>query len=513
MSIHHPKIGKILLSLFFTLFFNGCMVGPNYKPPINTIPDEWVETPSEDILVTNDEPYDAWWYLFEDCLLDKYVEMAILYNNTLKTAEANILQARALRVTSAANLFPQIALDANATRTYFSKNGPLFVLSSPAGTTGPVDVDPTHPTRPLGTSGPIGTTFLSQIPQIQNLFNFLFDTIWEIDLFGRTRRGMEAADANIGSVIEQRNDILISVLAETARSYIEIRSFQQRERLTQQNIDLLEKYVNITQKRLQTGISTLLDYQRIESELALARSALPSILAQMYQRIFSLSVLTGQLPEALLDELLPFQPLPTAPSYITIGLRSDLLRRRPDVRRAERQLAQATANVGVAVASFYPSFTLNAFEGFQSLNLNNLFTGKSKTWSVGGDLHLPIFQGGLLIGNLRASEAVEKAALFNYRETLLSAIQEAESALIAHTQDVITTDLLRKSVLSTRKVSELSGAQYLQGLIRITDLLDSERQLISSELSLLDSETATLIDLIALYKALGGGYASLVPCL
>jgi len=157
-----------------------------------------------------------------------------------------------------------------------------------------VDVDPTHPTRPLGTSGPIGTTFLSQIPQIQNLFNFLFDTIWEIDLFGRTRRGMEAADANIGSVIEQRNDILISVLAETARSYIEIRSFQQRERLTQQNIDLLEKYVNITQKRLQTGISTLLDYQRIESELALARSALPSILAQMYQRIFSLSVLSCQ---------------------------------------------------------------------------------------------------------------------------------------------------------------------------------------------------------------------------
>jgi len=104
MSIHHPKIGKILLSLFFTLFFNGCMVGPNYKPPINTIPDEWVETPSEDILVTNDEPYDAWWYLFEDCLLDKYVEMAILYNNTLKTAEANILQARALRVTSAAKM-------------------------------------------------------------------------------------------------------------------------------------------------------------------------------------------------------------------------------------------------------------------------------------------------------------------------------------------------------------------------------------------------------------------------
>jgi NodT family efflux transporter outer membrane factor (OMF) lipoprotein len=281
---------------------------------------------------------------------------------------------------------------------------------------------------------------------------------------------------------------------------------QKRLELTEENISLLERTVSLIKQRYKSGIANLLDVERIEAELSTQNATVPNIYAQLYRSIYAISVLTGSLPETLLAELLPMQPLPLLPEQIAVGLRSDILRRRPDIRYAERQLAAATADIGVAVASFFPSVHLFGQLGFQSLSFNNLFSGDSKTWSFGGDINMPIFQGGKLCGNLQANEAATSAAYFTYQQTILNALREAETALVNVVKDKETSDILRFTVEKTRKISTLTNQRYTSGLVSMTDLIDSERQLISTELSLLDNETAALNDLIALYKALGGGW-------
>lgn len=483
------KLKWIYLS--FGLGLSCCTVGPNYKTPENTVPAVWSEKPiSEDVTISNANPATAWWKVFEDPLLEKCIELAAHNNKNLLAAEANIMQARALRQVAAAPLFPQIIADVNATKTYFSKNGPIF-----AGNT-----------LTQGTNVNTGLPFQIQVPQIQPLYNALFDASWEIDLFGKTRRSVEAAEANIGSAIEQRNDLLITILAEVALNYMEIRSNQRRAELVETNIRLLEENAKITRANLEKGLANQLDYERIEAELANARSLLPNLIAQVYRGIYTISILTGDLPEALMQDLLPVQPLPKLPNEIAVGIRSDLLRRRPDVRLAERRLAAATANVGVAVASFYPTITLSGDAGFQSLKIGNLFQMHSRTWSAGGDINLPIFQGGSLVGNLRANRATSEAAAHTYQQAVLTALQDAEGTLISYTQDLKTNRELAHVTERNSMLVKLVARRHEKGLVALTDLLRSEMDLVSAKESELTSFTTTLLDLISLYKALGGGW-------
>ena len=455
------------------------MVGPDYTPPEFFINDAWHSD------AVAEEPDAKWWDIFEDPLLTHYIELTAANNPTILAAEAHILQARALKQVIQAPLFPKINADANGQRTYFSKNGPLFELSP----------------------GNNASNFTPQIPQLQNLFNATFDATWEIDLFGKTLRNIQGAEANVGVAMEQRNDTLISLTAETARNYIEVRGLQRRAVLTEANIALLDHIANISKNRYEKGLTNRLDYERVDAERSTTKATLPGIYAALYRTIYALSVLTGQPPEALLSEMLCPKPLPAIPTCLTVGLRSDILRRRPDVRQAERELAAATAQVGVAVASFFPTFTLSADIGFQSLMLNTLFHGKSKTWAYGADINLPIFQGGALVGNLHAAEWGANEAAWLYQQTVLSALQDSESTLVSYNQDLQATLLNQEAAASSARVFSLSNERYKRGLINLTDLLDSERQNITAELTLLDSTTTTLIDIIALYKALGGGWA------
>lgn len=464
-------------------------MGPNYQAPENSVPDEWQGAEAG---FSSEEPLTTWWEVFQDPLLNKYIEKAASNNNDLLAAEANILQARALRQVAASSLFPQIFADVNATKTYFSKNGPVFAGGAFTG----------------GTSAATGLPFAIQVPQIQNLFNALFDATWEIDLFGKTRRGVEAAEATIDSASEQRNTVLLSLLAEVARNYMEIRGNQKKALLIEQYIELLENNAEIIQKQLESGYANQLDYEKIEADLATARSQFPAVYADMYRGIFTLSILTGDLPEALVDELLPLQPLPKPPNTLAVGLRSDLLRRRPDVRQAERQLAVATANIGVAVASFYPTITLNGDGGFQSLQLRDLFKWSSRTWAYGGDVNMPIFLGGSLVGNLKATEATAAATAYTYQQTVLNALQDAESALISYTEDLKTTSQLNESSARNERLVHLTSERYTKGLVNKLNLISSQLQWNTAEQSLLQSETKTLLDLVSLYKALGGGWES-----
>ena len=472
--------------LMGALFLTGCVVGPDYTPPNTALPEPWQY--EEDI--TLDEPYVDWWNTLSDPLLQKYIELAYRFNNNVLSAEANILKARAVKAVATSKLLPQIYGDFNASRTYFSLNGPLFAANSFSAGLNPVT----------------GLPFAIQIPKTQNLFNALIDVSWEIDFFGKNERNIEAAEAGIGIAFESRNATLLSTLAAVASSYIEIRSYQRRGVLIEQNIALLEKNREVAQKQFESGYRNRLDYDTIESELLSAEAALPDIYASIIRNIYALSVLTGALPETFLEELCPMAPLPEPPQCVAMGLRSDLLRRRPDVRMAERGLAQAVANIGVAVAAFFPTITISGDIGFQSLKLSNLFQGRSRTGSMQGDVNVPIFTGGSLTGNLIISEASAKAAVYNYQETVLNALEETEGSLISYIQDLKTAELYRLATEKTAEVAELTRTRYAQGLVGVTDLLDRERELITVELNLLDSRTASLLDLITLYKALGGGW-------
>jgi NodT family efflux transporter outer membrane factor (OMF) lipoprotein len=478
-------------SFFIALIFlSGCAVGPNYCPPEQTLSDEWNAQDS----FSTQKPLSAWWNAFEDPLLTTYIEQAVQCNNDLLKAEAAIVEARALRQMAASKFFPQVNMDFSAVKTYFSKNGPVFAIS-PGDTAGGGIPSTTT-----------GLPFNLQIPQIQNLFTFLFDASWEIDFFGKTRRTVEAADAHAESVIEERNNLLITTLAEVARNYLELRSFQTHRELLHKQIDLLEHISKITTAQWNAGYVNRLDLDIIEAELAKTRSALPEMHAQIYRNIYSLALLTGNLPEALVEDLLVLAPLPQLPNNIAVGLRSDLLKRRPDVRRAERELAAATALVGVAVASFYPTFTLLGDGGLQSLQLRNLFQAASRTFALGGDLNMPVFQGGKLIGNLRASEARTCMAGYSYQQTVLNALSETEQTLTAYSDDLEKIKEWTLNVELLSDLAHLTNQRYQKGLSGLIQSLDSDRLVINAKINLLQSSSSALLDLVKLYKALGGGW-------
>lgn len=472
-----------ILWLSSLLFLTSCLVGPNYRPPQHCIPDTW-----QCQLCDDDSTLVCWWEQLQDPLLTRYIEATAAHNNTLLAREMTIMQMRALRQIIASQLFPHLGLGLTASRTYFSKNGPIFAIGDAE-----TDVNPALP-------------FELQIPQMQNIFTALLNASWTIDLFGKVRREVEAIDGLIGTAIAHRDDLLLTLFAEVAQNYVALRAAQQQGLLLEESIGLLEKEAELAYSRFKEGLTDILTIERMEAQLADLKSSLPPICSQIYQSIYALSLLTGVLPETLVPELLPIASLPSAPCVIACGLRSDLLRRRPDVRRAERMLAAATANIGVAVASFFPSLSLNANLGLQSLHLHNLFEAASKTWMLGGGLQMPLFQGGRLIGNLKLSEALAISAGYDYQQAVLTALQEAESALVGYQKELEKECFLRRAVEKYQVYVTSIEDRFKKGLIGATDLIEGQRQLNTAQQNYLGSEKAVLDKVITLYQALGGGW-------
>jgi NodT family efflux transporter outer membrane factor (OMF) lipoprotein len=440
--------------------------------------DEWTGEKAPEIA---EAPVTKWWEVFEDPLLNKYIAAAEKNNYDVLTAEANILRARALRQVTASSLFPQVSANFIPMRIDLSKTGPFF-----------------NGVEEIGALLPFSRVF--------NLFSAFFDASWELDLFGKTRRAVQQADAMIDSAIEQKNGTLISTFAELARNYMELRSFQAQKQLVEENIALYEENVYIICKSYDAGYSNLLELENSEAKLETAKAALPEIIAEIYRSIYTISILTGEMPEKLLDELKVAQALPKVPEKIAVGLRSDLLRRRPDVRRAERDLAAATANVGVAVASFFPTVTLFGLAGFQSIKIPELFDWKSKAWAYGADFSMPVYQGGKIVGNLRFTQAEESAAAFTYQQVVLNAIQGAESSLVAYKQQLAAAADFSRAVCNNEHAVDISTERFVKGLVNKIELLNSEMELVQAKLNSLSSDTSSLISLISLYKALGGGW-------
>ena len=458
------------------LIVSGCMVGPNYHPPQPTVPPTWVGvagTPAGQPSVATAQPADLtqWWRQFSDPTLTTLVEEAVKMNLDLQIAEARLRQARAMRGVAIGGLWPAVTVSGSYQR--------------------------------LHTAG------VTPDDQFQDLHQAGLDAVWELDFFGGQRRNLESANANIQAAMEGIRDVRVSLIAEVALNYIQLRGYQQQIAIAQNNLKAQQHTAEITHKRLNVGFASALDVANADSNVAMTESQIPVFETEAQQSIYALSVLLARPPGDLLEKLSPTANLPSVPAQIPIGLPSDLLRRRPDIHEAEAQLHAATAQIGVAVADLFPQFSLTGTVNFQSNLLRTWWNEASRSVGVGPSVSWPIFQGGAIVSNVRLQGALRDQAFITYQKTVLAAFQDVENALIAFAKEQQHRRALSDAVVANRKAVDLSLQLYTEGQIDFLNVLDAQRSLYASEDALVQSEQAIATDLIALYKALGGGWESM----
>lgn len=461
----------------FVLLAAGCAVGPNYRSPETPTPDRWNALPEGGVRVegTGAPSLASWWTAFEDPMLSGLIERAIAENKSAEQARARVIEARARRGAQAGSFFPSIDGSGGATRT---ESDARFI-------------DPEE--------GAIAR-------RSDEVYSAGLDAIWELDLFGGQRRAFEAASANLAASEAELRDVLVTLLGDVALNYTLVRTTQARLEFAERNLAAQAELLEITRWRAEAGLATVLDVEQAEASYQQTRAQIPSLESNLAQAMNRLAVLTGEVPGALHDQLAARQPVPTAPEEIVAGVPADVVRRRPDIRAAERRVAAQSAQVGVATAALYPSFSLSGSIGLQSLSASDVLDG-SQTDRVGLSLRIPIFAGGALRQNLRAQYAVLDQAFAAYEEIVLAAFEEVENALLGWTNEQRRREALALAADAARRARELALVQYNSGLVDFQTVVTADRQLISLEDSLAVSEGELTSNLIRLYKALGGGWA------
>lgn len=467
------------------VFLCGCAVGPDYRSPESAVPDEWHSTPPEQVrAVAADDPSLAqWWTTFQDPILTRLIERAVAENKTVQQARARVLEARARRGAAAGGFLPSINASAGANQT-----------DSDARRSGGPDGGLDDPGNDLSFSA------------ADEIYSAGLDASWELDLFGGQRRAFEAASAQVGASEAELRDALITLLGDVAVNYTGLRAAQSRLAFAQANLEAQSELLNITQWRAEAGLATVLDVEQAQTSFQQTRAQIPALESSLVQAMNRLAVLTGQVPGSLLEQLAERRAVPTAPDEIVASVPADVLRRRPDIRAAERRLAAQSAQVGVATAALYPSLSLSGSIGLQSLSASDVLDG-SQTDRFGLSLRIPLFAGGALRQNLRAQYAVLDQAFATYEAAVLNALEEVENALLAWTTEQRRGEALRLGVDSARRARELAVLQYNSGLVDFQTVVTADRQLISLEDSLAVSEGELTSNVIRLYKALGGGWS------
>jgi len=465
----HPIMPSAL-----ALLVAGCMIGPNYQPPDATAPSAWVgvteQASAPPSMATHETPsMTAWWRTFNDPQLTTLVDEAITANIDLQLAAARLRQARAARGVVAGGLWPILDASSSYQRTRLT-----------------VDDE--------------------SMPSTRNVYQAGFDAAWELDLFGGTRRNIEAANADIEAAQEGLRDAQVSLAAEVALNYVQLRGFQQQIVIAQRNLRAQQHTADITRQRWRAGFVSRLDVANAEAQVATTQAQIPGLETAARQAIYALNVLLARPPGDLLHELAEAQPLPVTPPVIPVGLPSDLLRRRPDIQQAEAQLHAATAQIGVATADLFPKFSLTGAVSWQSNLLQNWFSKSHFSSALGPTLQWAIFQGGSVVSNIRVQEALRDQAFLIYRKTVLTAFQDVENALIAFAKEWEHRQALTDAVTANREAVRLATLLYRQGQSDFLSLLVAQRALYASEDALVQSTRTTSTDLIALYKALGGGW-------
>jgi len=524
---------KFRFAVIFAIL-SGCEVGPDFKPPKMTVAPSFGDiAAAQPVGSVNSSRVIAihWWRTFNDPELDSLINRAVKNNLDLRNAQLRLRQARAQRGVVGSELWPEINADGGYQHARGSKNV-VIPLGAFGGSSSGASSATAANSKSTSASGIIATPFQSGestgggaaassaplggpgsplgnggFPGVTtDLYEAGFDASWEIDIFGGQRRAIEAADADTLAAIEDQRDVMISLLAEVARDYIELRTAQIQAQIAEQNLHDEQDTLDLTRSRYRAGFATDLDVARQAAEVASTAATLPAYEAEFRQMIHALGVLLGQDPESLSVELSVFSPLPPVPPLVPVGVPADLVRRRPDIRRAEQQLAAASARIGVATADFYPKFSITGSFGLDSSQIKELFDWNSHYFALSPGITWPIFDAGRIHNNVEVQKALARQAMTTYQLAVLGAIREVEDSLASYRTEQFRRQSLFEAVNESQQAVDLARQQYEKGVIDFLEVLDTQRTLLEAQNVLAQSDSAISLDLVSLYKALGGGW-------
>ncbi|MGB4499495.1 MAG: efflux transporter outer membrane subunit [Methylococcaceae bacterium] len=447
----------------------ACTVGRDYQLPFFATPDNFIEAAKPEF--SNKTIELKWWEVFKDGQLSALVNQTILNNHDLKVAHANLREARALYMEAGLNLVPTVTTHSNYTeqlRSTGSMNNRAFV------------------------------------PRELSLYSAGFDATWELDLFGRVRRNVEASNDEVEMQEASLKEVKISLIAEVARNYFELRGLQNQLSVIKQNIENQQQTLEITRVRVENGRGTELDTARIAAQLDNTRAIIPTLETMIAHAIHRVSVLTGQLPNALTENLSKVIAIPTLPETIAVGNPADLLRRRPDIQVVERRLAASTARIGVATADLFPKVTFVGTLSLEASTLSSMGAAGSGAYSLGPRISWAAFDLGRVYARIKAADAHADADLEKYQQTVLNALEETENALVSYNKTKEKQDFLASAVKSSLKAYDLAQLRFNEGMTDFLTVLDSQSRLLQDQNQFAQSQTETATKLVAVYKSLGG---------
>lgn len=471
---------KRVVWLLICLLLTSCAVGPNYHAPKAKLSNYHWSTHSNQIATGAIEK--KWWEKLADPQLSKYVQSIESENLDVAIAYTRLAQARAIQQIDYAQGGPHIAAKASVTNEEISKNGRTLGL---------------FPNNPL-----FQNVYLNR-----KVYNPGFDASWEVDVFGQIfRQNQERAAQTTVAALTADNTVR-QLRAELARAYVLLRSTQKKISITKKNVDLQKKTLALGENRLEAGSSNELNVALTKSQLKSTEALLPRMQGEAFQYASQIAVLLGKTPAQMEKQLLNSYSMPSIPKRVGVGVPSDLLRRRPDVVAAERNIAATTAAIGVAVADLYPKFNLVADYSLESLTLNKLWRSDSSVWVLGPFVKWSIFQSGQIRANINLKQAQQEEAILQYQKTVLTALQEAETSIRKLITSQETAYSYKLAVSAEEHAVELARQRYEEGEDDVLAAIVAQQGLLRTDILAIDAQAASLIQLISVYKAVGGGWA------
>jgi len=460
---------------------NGFKVGPTFPDPGAKLADDWIDVEDRRI-VRGPMKLDAWWTTFNDPTLESLIETARLQNLDLKSAAARVLQAQAQRNIAAGNLFPQ-SQNAIGDYAHAQIGQNLNLLGNP----------------------------MAPSPSSLNVWATGFNASWELDFWGRLRRQVESSNADLGASVEGYRDAMVTLLADVATTYVQIRTFQQRIAFARRNVEIQQGALRLAQARLKQGKTSSLDVEQARANVAQSEASIPPLVIGLRQAADKLCVLLGQPARDIMTDLKE-APIPSAAPHLAVGIPSELLMRRPDVRRALREAASQSAQIGVAEADFYPRFGISGFIGYTADDIRLLFEPSSFTGYVLPSFQWKILNYGRIVNNVRLQDARFSEKVYQYQQKALTAGQEVEDGLVGFLESQLQARSLAESADASNRSVELVLKQYEEGLVDFNRVFTIQTQLLAQQDQLATARGNIALNLIAVYRSLGGGWQSTEHC-
>ncbi len=471
--MEHPlknAVKKIIICLCAAPLLTGCVaVGPDYKEPQMALPTTW-DSSAADAGSQDEESLAVWWKKLNDPVLNNLIDMAVANNLDLKEAVSRVRQARYERNIAKADLYPSVDGSGSATKSGSSSD-----------------------------------------ESDSSLYSASLDASWELDIFGGVRRSAESSVAAYQAQIEDLHDVLITLLSEVAINYIDLRTYQQQLLTTEHNIAIQQQSKDLTDSMVVSGLSDNLEQAQASYQLAGTKAELPTLKTSIRSSMNRLCALLGKTPGSLNGLLEKTAVIPVPEKSVTIGIPADMVRQRPDIRQAERNLAAETAKVGVAEADLYPHFYLSGSLGLQSTSSSSFFSDPTSLWSLGPSMSWSIFHSGSIRNNIKAQQEIQQQSLLQYQTTVIEAIEEVENNLTGFAAEQQKMEILTEAVASAKQAVEISTQQFSTGLGDFKDVLDAEQALLTYENQLNESRGSLASNFVELYKALGGGWQKIRP--